>query len=512
MASERLFPFPRATKTTSTPLSILDSTCARFADTAPIWIFDPPSNGAVDDVFLDRLKSSFISTLNAFPQWAGQLHWAPLRPGGNHTERFNRAMITYGNDADPGVGWGIIRHDITVESFVPDKAELLNGFWAGDAFPQDALLPQNKIALYNLKDYEGLSCMLVQINLFECGGYAVGIRMAHPVADAQSMMVFVHQWAAECRGRLGAANSSSLFNEPIFDPPQLDLHAAGDIDADAADEGILVTARALPLNRFSWWDTDAPGYSSRLVETTKNSIPPADILASTTLSPSTTGPWSTWDLSKPVSFGLLHFTGQELDKLKKLARQESTETSRLDALLSHLFQRITKARSPTQSPEGETSLDVTMDVRRRVSPPLPETFLGSPILLTHIKSPASVIREASIGSLALRLRRTMQQFTPDKVAAHLHDAAFEVSPQRLWLGFQGSLHVLVTSWQRLRLYEVDFEGTGVRPRFVHGAMPKSDGLLVVLDPVVEDGGVDVALHLDGEATGRLLKEFRQSKI
>jgi hypothetical protein len=512
----RLFPSPRLTIPSSKPLSILDSTCARFGDTGAIWLFHAPSDRRVDDEFVAHLRSSFISTLNDFPQWAGQLHWAPFRSDGDHTERFNRGMITYGSGSDPGAEWNVIRHDFAVDSIVPtdSAASSSGGFWAGDSFPQSDLISPNRTALFNLKDFEGRPCLLVQINLFACGGYGIGIRIAHPLADAQSMMVFVHQWAANARGEFGAPKPS-LFDGPVFDPSLLDLRAAGDIDAPSADESVVEAARSLPLHRFDWWETDAPGYSPHLVASTKNCIPPADILAKTTVSPSTTGPWSTWDLSRPASWGVLHFTGGDLTRLQRLAREDAPEDSgisRTDALLAYLFRLITRARSYTQSPEDEVSMSVTLDARRRVSPPLPETFIGSPLLLTHVKGSAASIRNARISDLALNLRQTMQLFTSDKMAAVLHDAAHEISPQRLWLGFVGTLHLIVSSWQRLRVYDVDFEGKGARPRYVHAVLQKSDGLLMLLDPLVSDGGVDVALYLDAEAMARFLEELRKTGV
>ncbi|KAI0136775.1 transferase family protein [Xylariales sp. AK1849] len=511
--SVRLFPSLRLAKPISTPLSILDATCARFSDTGAIWLFNGHPK-QVDDEFVDQLKTAFISTLDGFPQWAGQLHWAPFRPEGPHTGRFNRAMITYGSKADPGVEWNAVRHEYTIESIIPCSASLSSGIWTGDAFPQSDLISPTKPALHNLKDFDGLPSVLVQVNLFACGGYGIGIKVAHPLADAQSMMVFVHQWAANSRGIFGSP-SASLFDSPFFDPAQLDSRAAGDIDSVSADQGIVDSARSMPLNRFSWWDTDAPGYSPWFVASTKNSIPPAEVLAKTALSLSIMAPWSTLDLTRPVSWGLLHFTGQELLDLQRVARAgapEGRQISRTDALLAHLFRLITRARAYSHSPEDEVFINISIDARRRVSPPLPETFIGSPLLMAHVRELASAVRDASIGELALKLRETLKLFTPDKMAAVLHDAAYEVSPQRLWLGFMGSLHIIATSWQRLHLYEVDFQGSGKRPAYVHAVMPKCDGILVILDPIVPDDGVDIALHLDSEAWSHFREEFNRERL
>ena len=90
--------------------------------------------------------------------------------------------------------------------------------------------------------------------------------------------------------------------------------------------------------------------------------------------------------------------------------------------------------------------------------------------------------------------------------ALLHDAAYEVSPQRLWQAFLGNQHTLVTSWLRLRVYDVDFIGGGKAPRYVQAVLPKMDGCVQVMESCGEVGGVDVSLYLESEAMGKLVKE------
>jgi hypothetical protein len=103
-------------------------------------------------------------------------------------------------------------------------------------------------------------------------------------------------------------------------------------------------------------------------------------------------------------------------------------------------------------------------------------------------------------------------FTPEKVGAMLHDAAYEISPQRLWQAFLGTRHVLVTSWLRLKVYEVDFVGNGNRPRYVHAVLPKLDGEVQVMESGVDDNGVDVALYLEEEVMERFLAEQRRFTV
>lgn len=238
--------------------------------------------------------------------------------------------------------------------------------------------------------------MQVQITLLKSGAFAIGIRMAHVLADAQTLMVFVHQWAATSRATFGSHNSKSLMDAPVFNPALLDAHAAGDVDGPAPDRGLVATARELPLHRFDWWKTDDPGYPKVLVPNTLNSMPSCEQLDSVELSPSTSAPWTSWDLSRRIRYTQIHSSGNQLADLKRTALAQSQEDiSRLDALLAHLWISINRARNLTNCPDS-VFLDLSIGTRTRLSPPLPDTFLGSPLFLTHVSSAAKALCAAFI--------------------------------------------------------------------------------------------------------------------
>lgn len=508
----RLFPHIPPSSPITTPLSILDATVARFAPTGAIWLFDSFPYNIPEKEFINRLQSSFRQTLSDYPQWAGQLQWAPIRENGPHIRRFNRPMVVYGTPNDPGVEWRVIkRDDISVGSLVPSARQRASaGTWNGDEFPQKDFLCDTPLALHDLREYEGLPGMQVQITLLKDRAYAIGIRMAHVLADAQSLMVFVHQWAAASRAAFGSEHPKSLMGAPVFNPALLDTHAAGDIDGPAPDPGLIAAARELPLHRFDWWKTDDPGYSKLMVPNTLNSMPSREVLNSIKLTPSTSAPWTTWDLSRPVCYTQIYFSGDQLADFKRKALAEGEarrDISRLDALLAHLWISINRARNLTNSPDT-VFIDLSIGARTRVSPPLPDTFLGSPLFLTHVAASGKTLCAASLGTIASQIRETVTLFTPEKIGAMLHDAAYEISPQRLWQAFLGSRHVLVTSWLRLKVYEVDFVGDGSRPRYVHAVLPKLDGEVQVMESGVDGNGMDVALYLEEEVMERFLAGYK----
>jgi hypothetical protein len=169
---------------------------------------------------------------------------------------------------------------------------------------------------------------------------------------------------------------------------------------------------------------------------------------------------------------------------------------------------INRARGHIGSKDN-VYLDITLGLRSRLSPPLASGFVGSPLLLTYVAKSGADASAGPIGQIAGEIRSTLTQLTPESVSAYIHDAAHEVSPQRLWQAFLGSQHTLVTSWTQMKAYEVCFgsiaDASPQLARYVRGVMPRNDGLVQVMD--LGDGGdFDISLSLENNAMFKLLKD------
>ncbi|KAK6115692.1 hypothetical protein DH2020_007961 [Rehmannia glutinosa] len=59
----------------------------------------------------------------------------------------------------------------------------------------------NKMQKYvsNIGPFVSDTPLSIQVNFFDCGGVAVGVRIAHKIADIASMVMFVNAWSATCR-------------------------------------------------------------------------------------------------------------------------------------------------------------------------------------------------------------------------------------------------------------------------------------------------------------------------
>ncbi|CAF0919135.1 unnamed protein product [Didymodactylos carnosus] len=485
------------------PLSILDSTVGNFAPTCATWIYDPPN--AKHTLSTQQLLLALQRTLNAYPHWAGQLQLVHYNATGDHTQRFGRLSVLYGIQSDPGVEVIIAHRPETISSFVPTATQRTAdpGWWNAAQAPLLELVPASSpLALHDLIHYEGLPAMMVQFTTFGCGGLATSIKLAHPLADAQTLINFVHDWAAVNRALITGEQLPSLC--PLFDPGRLDRAASGNIDAPEPDPRLIKVARDLPLHYYDLWASsdDCP---PSMAQATKI---PAGLNTSTIIQGNPL-PWLEWDHSAPVSHYLVSFTADELKSMWEEASSDSeVPISRLDALLAHVWILIIRARGLSHD-QQPIYLDVTLGVRSRLSSPLPETFVGSPIMLAKVTTTGV----QSIGKIALSIRSTLSKFNSSSIAAMLHDFAFEISPHRLWNAFLGRRNTIVTSWLRLNAYGVDF-GTG-EPRFVDAFMPNVDGCVQLMEngnvgdtkkSNWYDGTVNVSLHLRTDVMEKLLDD------
>ncbi|KUI52823.1 Rosmarinate synthase [Cytospora mali] len=533
ISSRRIFPATAkpAEQATTTRLSIADATVVRFTPCAAVWLYERSEKSQDSGLLLDHLELSLRQTLDSFPHFAGQLRWATqkdVEPWDLNPRCLGRPVVSYGTADDPGVGLVLAEHDRDLSDVVPGAEERKTSrkTWVATDFPQDELLPGLDLAFGpSMAQFEGLPGVAVQITRFRCGGFAVGVTTTHCLADAVCLMQFVHSWAE--RSRLlfewqdaphGHDGLASRRPEPVFDPELLDRHAglAGGAEPDPARAEL---ARSLPMHRFDWWATDAPGYPSWAEASTRPTKPGDEELRGLKLSPSTFPPWPTWDMSAAIDHVQVRFGADEVARMKKAAQasipkdaRQQRPISRLDAVLAHMWILIIRARQ-LQDLDELVYLNITLGIRSRVNPPLPDAFLGSPLMLGYITrtgaevcSPATTTTTTTIGSVALSIRQMVSLFTPEAVSAYLHDAAHEVCPQRLWQGFIGERNTIVTSWTRAGAYEVDFLGEGVRPRYVQGRMPRMDGVLQVMDNVAKTGDFDVSLCMEREAMGRLLED------
>ncbi|PLB53085.1 transferase family protein [Aspergillus steynii IBT 23096] len=529
--SERLLPQRKLATERLTPLSLLDATSVDFLDACAVWLFDYPGQSQSDQFNLsEHLRQSLRITLDAYPQWAGLLRIVntvtstassedeQLPP---HARRFGRVHVSYGTPRDPGIDFVVASSDATLETLCPASRTTSQPLWDRSKAPLAEFVsqtPLQKLQKPIVADEAGVlpPAMAVQLTTLACGGFVLSVKSAHPLADAHSLMHFVKDLASVSRSLFSGSELPSL--QPHFQPDMLDSSAAGDINAPTADQAIIQQAHSLPFHRYDWW-TQTPNCDQR------PRIPEA--FQNEDLTPAGKPiPWFEWNLQEPASVYEVHLTSDQVEVLWQEANAETPDTSatsagrisRHDAVLAHIWSCVNRARQLDQDP-GPVHCDLTYGQRPVLQ--LGEHFIGSPtgmmnIEMTGHEATASTSEPGSLRRIAQRIRETIGQVSrPDAVAAHLHSLAYEKSPQRIWQGFLGRRHFMVTPWARAGLYEIDL-GLGGGVRYADGILSAMDGLALIKEaPPSARGassksrswtasGVDVVIGLRTEDMDRFL--------
>lgn len=179
----------------------------------------------------------------------------------------------------------VARSPIAISSAVPEHSERIKRAWDTEEFASNELFPSSKLAFWNGTEFEGLTGLLVQLTVFACGGLAIGVKLAHVLADAQSMISFVRNWASINQSVTNNTPNPAL--SPLFDPSLLDYSATGKIDAEKRNPSILATAQSVPRTRYDYWapTAKAPSWAQKAMET------PSDIDVKTIEPAGTPPPW-----------------------------------------------------------------------------------------------------------------------------------------------------------------------------------------------------------------------------
>lgn len=504
--SSPIFPKQKQSKTT-VPLSILDAVVTDYAPTTAVWFFDAPIGNTVHLNWSSTLQESLRVTLSNFPHFAGELSKVENVPGGKHTQRFGRLQVTFGAASDPGTEFSIARCAPALNEVAPSPRD--SQPWNLSCSAKAFLPDLSNGPLRAPGGPKPRSPVSIRITEFGCGGVSIGVKISHPLADAQTLAVFMHRWSYEhtllfCDQRATMPqppDNSFNLEPPTFDPQLLDARAAGDIDAASPDETLLKKARSLPSSRYDWF-WPAPGGDA-------DQNLPQGLTRSMVKSPGTPMPTADWDPLTPVSHTKLHLSAAQIKRIWEFA---GPGVSRHDAIAAHLWSAINRARG-WGADERDVSLHISFGLRKRLG--LASSFLGSPTLLTSVTMAGKDACRLAVRDVAAKIHETLSLYTEEALKAQLHDLCFECAPQRFWAAYLGSRHTIFTSWAYLHLYEVDFGGERGQPRFVEPYMPVYDGILCLMEGRPEgkrkhwcDDGVDVMVSLATDAVEILKAELR----
>lgn len=499
------------------PLSLLDATTARFALTNAIWLFEHPSVPILTDGKLAaHLRSSLQTTLSAYAQWCGHLKSIrsidgdipeAAQPFPLHARRYGRVYVHFGTCEDPGVDFTVATNTATLDSIYSVDPVQNQPLWSRQPDQLTQFVPSAEIANAleaNEPDAANLRkpTMAVQVTQLACGGIVLAIKIAHPLADIAGLISFVRDWASTSRAMLLGGSVPLL--SPIFDPKRVDSIALGNINADQAASEILETVNGLRLHRFDWW--------------AKPATPPSVFDGQDVPQAGRSMPWHEWNMKAPVSTYTVHLSRDQVSylwsKVVQTIPPNSARLSKHDAVLAHVWSCIARAR---QLHDHElVHCDLVLGLRPLLK--LEDSFVGSTTMMINIEMAAAEVTSsnpAAVCAVAQRVRKTISTMRKcTNLAAHLHSIAYEKSPQRIWQAFLGQRHLMVTTWARADIYDIDF-GFGSGIRYADGVVPNLDGLILMKEAPPRsrslsrdwtEHGVDITLNLRSEDMERLLRD------
>ncbi|KAJ5994039.1 transferase family protein [Penicillium sp. IBT 35674x] len=532
--TERIFPKTKPTED-SVALSLIDATTVNFSTSCAIWLCEKLDTQRNGFDLTGHFRQALRMTLDAYPQWTGHLRSilsldpsqlpAETAKFARHARRYGRVYVHYGTSSDPGVEFVTAQSTATLDTLCPASRPTEQPIYNRQEVPLDDLVPSVPVANAvhpKFSDEAGVlpPLMAVQITQLACGGFALSAKLGHPLGDISSLVHFVKDWAIISRWLLSGSIPPAPLLEPVFEPDQIDSIAAADINADTADPNILEQAATLPLHRYDWWVST--------VECPWEVVIPETYRSQDVRPIGTSMPWSEWDSKSPVSHYVIHLTYEQAETIWRTAINRSPHesgalrVSRHDTVLAHIWSCIARARNQHED-SGPIHCDLTIGLRPALH--LEERFVGSPSMMVNIEMTGTQLASSKttaderIRKISQSIRKTVNQMTrPAAIAAHLHSLAYETCPQRIWQAFLGSRHLLVTSWARAGVYEVDF-GLSESPkiRYAEGVIPDLDGCVLIKEAPPSqdaddsgrswtDNGVDVSVHLRAEDMERLIKD------
>ncbi|XP_073010167.1 hydroxycinnamoyltransferase 4-like [Typha latifolia] len=292
--------------------------------------------------------------------------------------------------------------------------------------------------------------LMLQVTFLKCGGVVLGTAMHHTVIDARSASHFIETWATVTRD--GSANAVT---PPFFD------HS-------------LLRARSLPAVLY-----DHPEYKP-------DPIPIQSRLGSA------------------YSSAILALSKTHVDLLKlRCCASGDAHVSTFRAIVALLWRCVVRARK--LRPETPSRLYTMIDMRSRMSPPLPTNYFGNAVIRTSVVATADELAAKPLGYAAKKLRSATNQ--GDEFARSLIDYLESVDMMKLPRSGVSNADLRVISWLGMSMYDAEF-GWG-EPAFMGPALMYYPGFVNLLNSPKNGGGVSIVISLEPESMPSFKRLFME---
>ncbi|KAL0299544.1 UNVERIFIED_CONTAM: BAHD acyltransferase DCR [Sesamum radiatum] len=281
-------------------------------------------------------------------------------------------------------------------------------------------------------------------------GLAMGCAFNHAILDGTSTWHFMSSWADICKG----ATSISV-------PPFLERTKARN------------TRVKLNLSKPS----DAPEHA----KSAANGDTPAPVLREK----------------------VFKFSESAIDQIKAKvnAGNPPKPFSTFQSLSAHIWQAITRARE--LSVQDYTVFTVFADCRKRVEPPMPESYFGNLIQAIFTVTAAGLVLSNPIEFGAGLIRNAIESHNAE--AINKRNEEWESNPIIFQYKDAGVNCVAVGSSPRFKVYEVDF-GWGSPESVRSGLNNRFDGMVYLYPGKSGGRSIDVEISLEGKTMEKLEKD------
>ncbi|XP_030967791.1 spermidine hydroxycinnamoyl transferase-like [Quercus lobata] len=313
---------------------------------------------------------------------------------------------------------------------------------------------------------------LVQVTRFGCGGLCVGVAISHTMVDGRSATHFINSWAKLSRG--------------------YDLE---DVDMPFLDRTVLRSSEPVRIPRFD-----------HIEYTTK----PPVLIGRTDANE---------ERKKETSATLLKLTREQVEVLKKRANQDVIGVtirpySRYEAIAGHMWRCACKVRAVDSHNSQSTRARLTVDIRNRLKPSLPERYFGNAISATV--TPICLYEDLLSRPLSYsagKLREAIERMDDEYIRSALDFISSQKDVSGLRSNFHiqgygpflGNPNIFLGSWIGLPIYDADF-GWG-KPIYVGPGLLNMDGKSFIMTSPTADGSLIIALSLQRQYMDSFKKIF-----
>ncbi|KAM7273746.1 hypothetical protein ACFE04_028410 [Oxalis oulophora] len=318
---------------------------------------------------------------------------------------------------------------------------------------------------YNLVlNLEGLHRPLLAIQLTKLkDGLALGCAFNHAILDGTATWHFMSSWAQICSG------ATNISIQPFLDRTK------------ARSTRVKLDLSLPPDPHSTSNGTDESNH--------KDSAPPAP--------------------SPPpiMRERVFKFTESAIDKIKSTVNADGSNSkpfTTFQSLAVHIWRHVTHARD--LKPTDYTVFTVFIDCRKRVDPPMPDSYFGNLIQAIFTVTAAGLLASNPPEFGASMIQKTIEAH--NAAAIEGRNVEWESSPKVFQYKDAGINCVAVGSSPRFKVYDVDF-GWGKPEGVRSGSNNRFDGM-VYLYPGKNGGkSIDVEISLGADAMEKLEndKEF-----